>query len=148
MKKGFTLIELLIVMVIVGVLVTISLPKYRASMERGRAMEGINNVRAISDAVNAKYVMNGNSYSLSGLVNASGAVTGVDMTKSVNFSTPTMKLSGGTVTVTTTRTGSYTLTATNQNGELVSITCSGADSDTCLNIGMEKNSSGGYYLPL
>lgn len=30
MKKGFTLIELLIVMVIVGVLVTVSLPKYRA----------------------------------------------------------------------------------------------------------------------
>ena len=58
MKKGFTLIELLIVMVIVGVLVTVSLPKYRASMERGRATEGINNVRAISDAVNAKYVMN------------------------------------------------------------------------------------------
>ena len=88
MKKGFTLIELLIVMVIVGVLVTVSLPKYRASMERGRATEGINNVRAISDAVNAKYVMNENSYSLAGLTDSNGNVTGVDMTKSVNFSTP------------------------------------------------------------
>ena len=147
MKKGFTLIELLIVMVIVGVLVTVSLPKYRASMERGRATEGINNVRAISDAVNAKYVMNENSYSLAGLTDSNGNVTGVDMTKSVNFSTPKMTLSSGTVTVTTTRTGSYTLTATNQNGELISIECTG-DAETCQNIGMAKNSSGKYVLPL
>lgn len=147
MKKGFTLIELLIVMVIVGVLVTVSLPKYRASMERGRAMEGINNVRAISDAVNAKYVMNENSYSLAGLTDSNGNVTGVDMTKSVNFSTPKMTLSDSKVTVTTTRTGSYTLTATNQNGELISIECTG-DAETCQNIGMEKNSSGKYVLPL
>lgn len=147
MKKGFTLIELLIVMVIVGVLVTVSLPKYRASMERGRATEGINNVRAISDAVNAKYVMNENSYSLAGLTDSNGNVTGVDMTKSVNFSTPKMTLSDSKVTVTTTRTGSYTLTATNQNGELISIECTG-DVETCQNIGMEKNSSGKYVLPL
>lgn len=147
MKKGFTLIELLIVMVIVGVLVTVSLPKYRASMERGHATEGINNVRAISDAVNAKYVMNENSYSLAGLTDSNGNVTGVDMTKSVNFSTPKMTLSDSKVTVTTTRTGSYTLTATNQNGELISIECTG-DAETCQNIGMEKNSSGKYVLPL
>ena len=147
MKKGFTLIELLIVMVIVGVLGTVSLPKYRASMERGRATEGINNVRAISDAVNAKYVMNENSYSLAGLTDSNGNVTGVDMTKSVNFSTPKMTLSDSKVTVTTTRTGSYTLTATNQNGELISIECTG-DAETCQNIGMEKNSSGKYVLPL
>lgn len=147
MKKGFTLIELLIVMVIVGVLVTVSLPKYRASMERGRATEGINNVRAISDAVNAKYVMNENSYSLAGLTDSNGNVTGVDMNKSVNFSTPKMTLSDSKVTVTTTRTGSYTLTATNQNGELISIECTG-DAETCQNIGMEKNSSGKYVLPL
>ena len=147
MKKGFTLIELLIVMVIVGVLVTVSLPKYRASMERGRATEGINNVRAISDAVNAKYVMNENSYSLAGLTDSNGNVTGADMTKSVNFSTTKIPLSSGTVTVTTTRTGSYTLTATNQNGELISIECTG-DAETCQNIGMEKNSSGKYVLPL
>ena len=147
MKTGFTLIESLIVMVIVGVLVTVSLPKYRASMERGRATEGINNVRAISDAVNAEYVMNENSYSLAGLTDSNGNVTGVDMTKRVNFSTPKMTLSSGTVTVTTTRTGSYTLTETTQNGELISIECTG-DAETCQNIGMEKNSSGKYVLPL
>ena len=62
MKKGFTLIELLIVMVLVGVLVTIVLPKYYISMERGRALEGINNLRAASDFVNTRYIINGNSY--------------------------------------------------------------------------------------
>ena len=62
MKKGFTLIELLIVMVLVGILVTIALPKYRASMERGRATEGITNLKAASDAVNAQYIIDGNQY--------------------------------------------------------------------------------------
>jgi prepilin-type N-terminal cleavage/methylation domain-containing protein len=41
MKKGFTLIELLIVMVVVAVLVTVTAPKYKVAMEKGRGLEGI-----------------------------------------------------------------------------------------------------------
>ena len=62
MKKGFTLIELLVIMVIVTILVTIALPKYKTAMEKGRALEGIANAASWSEAVNAYYVRNYNSY--------------------------------------------------------------------------------------
>ncbi len=138
MKKGFTLIELLIVMVIVGILVTVALPKYQASMERGRGLEGINNLRALSDAANARYVMDGNTYVSSNLVSGGKLLVG-DLTKSVLFNTPTLQTSSSTLAVFTTArsTGDYRLYAVNRNGELEYISCSG-DRQSCLNIGMEE----------
>lgn len=59
MKQGFTLIELLIVMVIVGTLVTVALPKYQRSLERGRALEGLRNVQYVAEYVNAKHMATG-----------------------------------------------------------------------------------------
>ena len=44
MKKGFTLVELLIVMVIVGVLTFVALPKYQTAVERTRALEAMENI--------------------------------------------------------------------------------------------------------
>ena len=87
-NRGFTLIELLIVMVVVGVLVTVSLPKYRASMERGRAMEAIANLRAASDFVNAQYVMDGNTYIKNNIADDNNFFRGGDFTKSSYFGTP------------------------------------------------------------
>ena len=63
MKKGFTLIELLVVMVVVTVLVTVALPKYKVAMEKGRGLEGFRNAAALSDGLNAFYVRQGNTYS-------------------------------------------------------------------------------------
>ena len=45
MKRAFTLIELLIVVIIVGVLMSIALPKYQRAVERARALEGVHNVK-------------------------------------------------------------------------------------------------------
>ena len=50
MKRGFTLIELLIVMVVVSILVTVALPAYKTSMEKGRALEAMANAAAVSEA--------------------------------------------------------------------------------------------------
>ena len=62
MKKGFTLIELLIIMVIVGILVTLALPRYKGALEKGRGVEAMENAAALSAALNTYYVRNYNSY--------------------------------------------------------------------------------------
>jgi len=144
MKKGFTLVELLIVMVIVGVLVTIALPKYYVAMERGRVMEAVSNLRSASDAVNAAYVRNGNSYPSMSSLTENGHVRG-DLTKSVYFSLPTIAsyLSSAVDLRSVRQNGdNYTLFAHNSEGELQYISCLG--SDICENIGFEK--SGSDYL--
>lgn len=130
MKKGFTLIELLIVMVVVSLLVTAALPAYRTAMEKGRATEGVANAAAVSEAVNAYYIRNGNSYgnetNLTEFVLGSGGVAGI--TQSKYFSEPSISVDTSSVTVSVTRNLSskaYTITFTNQNGAVSSRSCSG-----------------------
>ena len=53
MKKGFTLIEVLVVVLIVGVLMSIALPKYMRSLERARATEAMANIKALNEAAYA-----------------------------------------------------------------------------------------------
>ncbi len=138
MKKGFTLIELLIVMVVLGILVTIAMPKYRASLERGRAMEGITNLRAASDAMNAKYIMNENVYTRDGVVDSSQNFLIGNIAKSRSFTAPRLE-SGGDTTATIRvirEGGEYELWAENVDGELKYITCTG-DTELCQAIGAE-----------
>ena len=61
MKKGFTLIELLIVVVMVGALVAIGLPKYQRAVERGRALEGISNTRYVAEYIYTKKLVSDRS---------------------------------------------------------------------------------------
>ena len=109
MKKGFTLIELLIVMVVVGILVTIALPKYNASLERGRSMEAITNLKAASEAVNARYIIHGNTYTRIGVVDNNGNFTTGSFTKARYFGAPTIAanadLTANSATITIVRVG-------------------------------------------
>lgn len=157
MKKGFTLIELLIVMIVVGILVTITLPKYNASLERGRAMEAITNLKAASDTVNAHYIIDGNAYKCAGVFgtgsNSQKFVSPEMFTKGESgygryFNEPQRSSNctdnASSVSIVTSRvTGDYTLTAYNENGELKYITCTANDTQICEGIGAEPITSGG-----
>lgn len=161
MKKGFTLVELLIVMVIVGTLVTIALPKYQAALERGRAQEAFTNLKTASDIINAQYVLNGNTYgegdysSLAAVVSSTGDFLATEkekFTKPHLFSEPKMQQppAGGSVSIFSTREGEYTLIAVSEEGELKEFQCQQSDWDEnyCLNIGMEDAGDGVYKMDL
>ena len=51
MKQGFTLIELLVVVLIIGILTAIAMPNYSRAIEKSRATEAMNIVKAANDAV-------------------------------------------------------------------------------------------------
>lgn len=122
MKKGFTLVELLIVMVVVTILATLVVPKYKIAMERGRGLEGLHNAQAISDALNAFYIQDGNVYHTARralALNASGATNG----KYFNCT-----IAENTEEVTCARTsGSYQIVFSNIAGETGGKRCAGEE---------------------
>lgn len=123
--KGFTLIELLIVMVIVGALVTIALPKYQTALERGRALEGLRNVQYAAEYINAKHMACESSGGSScGYDNFSLPET--DKIKNKFFENPTITASSTGATVTVSRKQNdwrYKFTATISDDALTSIVC-------------------------
>ena len=58
-KNGFTLIELIIVVVIIGILALIAIPKYFANVEKAKKSQVYANLKIIRDAVLAYYAING-----------------------------------------------------------------------------------------
>ncbi len=58
MKKAFTLLELLIVLVVVGILASISLPKFTSTVERAKADQAANYLRVIRTGEKIYYANN------------------------------------------------------------------------------------------
>ena len=165
MKKGFTLIELLIVMIVVGILVTIALPKYHTSLERGRVIEALTNLKTASDVVNAHYVMDGNTYKCSGVFDVSATADkktflaadmftkgeGSDYGRYFDEPKRTTACVDSVLSVsisTERRTGDYTLTAYNEDGELKYIFCESNPVTFCEEIGAEPQTVNNQTLYL
>ena len=126
LKKGFTLTELLMVTVVVGVLITIAVPKYQIAMEKGRALEAIANAQALSDAANAYYVMNGNSYGNSGSAITAFAQRVGAVTQSKFFDDPEIDAHEWVFWVSFPRKGGkYNIQFVNFGGEVSNRYCSG-----------------------
>ena len=133
MKQGFTLIELLIVVIIVGMLVTIALPKYQRALERARALEGINNIQYAVEFTQAKDIMNDGS----GTLTADDiALIKQDLIKVKYFDEPTISMGSVTITRKADSGWHYSLTATAEDGVLNSVICSG---DDCEALGLSGN---------
>ncbi|WP_424245048.1 prepilin-type N-terminal cleavage/methylation domain-containing protein [Elusimicrobium posterum] len=56
MKKGFTLIELMVVVLIIAILASVSLPAYSRSVEKARATEALILTKAIEDSMVTAYM--------------------------------------------------------------------------------------------
>ena len=60
MKKGFTMIELIFVIVILGILASVAIPRLAATREDAEISAGVANIRTLLSDANAYYVAKGN----------------------------------------------------------------------------------------
>ncbi len=58
-RKGFTLLEVLIVVIIIGILASIALPQYTATIEKSRSGEAATNIGSLRTALDRYWYQNG-----------------------------------------------------------------------------------------
>jgi prepilin-type N-terminal cleavage/methylation domain-containing protein len=94
-RKGFTLIELLIVVVIIGILAAIAIPKFAATKDKARLASVKSDIRNIETAEEAYFADNA-AYGVYGDINGANLFT----SSAGNVATITVVGAGYTVSVT------------------------------------------------
>ncbi len=61
-KSGFTLLEIIIVVIIVGVLASLALPKFFATVEYSRAQEALSTIAVVRGSLERYYIQNNGTY--------------------------------------------------------------------------------------
>jgi general secretion pathway protein G len=54
-SRGFTMIELVVVMAVLGLLLSIALPRYMAALDKGREKVLVNNIAQLREAIDRHY---------------------------------------------------------------------------------------------
>lgn len=111
MKKGFTLLELIIVIIIIGIIMGIALPRYINVSEKIRAAEGIGILGALRSAQMRYYLQFGDYSVVGDCSNTDTPITSFGTVKYFKFSACTnFAWFGSTVVAASTRMDeSYTL---------------------------------------
>ena len=107
-KKGFTLLEVIVVIIILGVLAALALPRLFSNIEFSRSAEALNSISAVRQSVERCSAMRGNDYTgcdvFSGNVGATLDVTNPGVEAGAHFDY-TVDITGG-------GTGDYSVVAT------------------------------------
>ena len=114
MKKGFTLLELIIVVIIIGILVSMALPKFISVAEKARAAEGKGMIGSLRNAQLRYYAQN-SKYT------AAMADLDIAMTASTNFNDAVPTATSTNLAYALRKSSGYTLSI----GEGGSISCGG-----------------------
>ena len=86
-RSGFTLVELMIVVIVLGILSALALPRYQGAAERARSAEGVNILQNILAAEKRWALENGNTYT--------NNMANLDFTSAWgNFNAPTLLTPG------------------------------------------------------
>jgi prepilin-type N-terminal cleavage/methylation domain-containing protein len=116
-KSGFTLLEIIIVIIIVGVLASLALPRLFATVEYSRSTEATNSFTAVRGSMERCYLKNGNYARCVNFADLDAMDPGASPGAHFSYGITSYDAANQSYTITATRSGTGdTITVTQDNG--------------------------------